>query len=207
MHGVNASPPDGRAPALTVSTPVRSPARRCSCDATGRHRAGYLPADLADVLAEVLNTNDPVDVALRRQSRTSASKGAAHAGAVPPTSNSTPARWSLHPPAPALSWRPKRSSSPGPHECPGEVPVFTQGGYMSWLEVCSWSDDIEVTLKPARVTGCSCRHALDPNGRRPASDRMAPSLEPLCGTALRSGMDRVAARGGLGRAAQWGGWR
>ncbi|WP_405715662.1 hypothetical protein OG264_38305 [Streptomyces xanthophaeus] len=38
----------------------------------------------------------------------------------------------------------------GAGECPGEVPVFTQGGYMSWLEVCSWSDDIEVTLAGAR---------------------------------------------------------
>ncbi|MGW0363660.1 hypothetical protein [Streptomyces sp. NPDC002990] len=35
-------------------------------------------------------------------------------------------------------------------ECPGEVLVFTQDGYLSWLEVCSWSDDIEVTLAAAR---------------------------------------------------------
>ncbi|GHI07864.1 hypothetical protein Scel_61850 [Streptomyces cellostaticus] len=35
-------------------------------------------------------------------------------------------------------------------ECPGEVLVFAQGGYLSWLEVCSWSDDIEVTLAAAR---------------------------------------------------------
>ncbi|MCZ0983592.1 hypothetical protein O1L60_43175 [Streptomyces diastatochromogenes] len=35
-------------------------------------------------------------------------------------------------------------------ERPGEVLVFTQGGYLSWLEVCSWSDDIEVTLAAAR---------------------------------------------------------
>ncbi|MEW1906161.1 MULTISPECIES: hypothetical protein [unclassified Streptomyces] len=35
-------------------------------------------------------------------------------------------------------------------ECPGEVLVFMQGGYLSWLEVCSWSDDIEVTLAVAR---------------------------------------------------------
>ncbi|MEV7683841.1 hypothetical protein AB0O64_35685 [Streptomyces sp. NPDC088341] len=25
-------------------------------------------------------------------------------------------------------------------ECPGEVLVFAQGGHLSWLEVCSWSD-------------------------------------------------------------------
>jgi hypothetical protein len=35
-------------------------------------------------------------------------------------------------------------------ECPGEVLVFAQDGYLSWLEVCSWSDDVEVTLAAAR---------------------------------------------------------
>jgi hypothetical protein len=35
-------------------------------------------------------------------------------------------------------------------ECPGEVLVFTRDGYLSWLEVCSWSDDVEVTLGAAR---------------------------------------------------------
>jgi hypothetical protein len=41
-------------------------------------------------------------------------------------------------------------------ECPGEVLVFTQGGYLSWLEVRSWSDNIEVTLSAAR-------HRLQPH--------------------------------------------
>ncbi|WP_245689120.1 hypothetical protein [Streptomyces chattanoogensis] len=35
-------------------------------------------------------------------------------------------------------------------EYPGEVLVFTQGGYLSWWEVCSWGDNIEVTLAAAR---------------------------------------------------------
>ncbi|MER5402139.1 hypothetical protein [Streptomyces sp. NPDC002599] len=35
-------------------------------------------------------------------------------------------------------------------EYPGEVLVFTQGGYLSWLEVSSWSNDTEVTLTTAR---------------------------------------------------------
>ncbi|MGO4754693.1 hypothetical protein AB4212_39855 [Streptomyces sp. 2MCAF27] len=35
-------------------------------------------------------------------------------------------------------------------EVPGEVLAFAQGGYLSWLEVCSWSDDIELTLASAR---------------------------------------------------------
>ncbi|WP_328958959.1 hypothetical protein [Kitasatospora purpeofusca] len=39
-------------------------------------------------------------------------------------------------------------------DCPGEVLVFAQGGYLSWLEVCSWSDTIEVTLALARRMLC-----------------------------------------------------
>ncbi|MGW6562840.1 hypothetical protein [Streptomyces hydrogenans] len=34
---------------------------------------------------------------------------------------------------------------------PGKVLVFTEDGYLSWLEVCSWSDDIEVDLAAARA--------------------------------------------------------
>ncbi|GAA5704526.1 hypothetical protein Save01_05372 [Streptomyces avermitilis] len=37
-------------------------------------------------------------------------------------------------------------------DCPGEVLVFAQAGYLSWLEVCSRSDDINVTLTLARRT-------------------------------------------------------
>ncbi|WP_222426508.1 hypothetical protein [Amycolatopsis rhizosphaerae] len=35
-------------------------------------------------------------------------------------------------------------------ECVGEVLVFTHDGYLSWLEVCSLSDEVEVTLSAAR---------------------------------------------------------
>ncbi|MFF3750336.1 hypothetical protein ACFYYH_07720 [Streptomyces sp. NPDC002018] len=31
-------------------------------------------------------------------------------------------------------------------ECPGEVLVLAQGGYPSWLEVCSSNDETEVNL-------------------------------------------------------------
>ncbi|MFJ9448643.1 hypothetical protein ACIRRH_43685 [Kitasatospora sp. NPDC101235] len=37
-------------------------------------------------------------------------------------------------------------------DCPGEVLVFAQAGYLSWLEVCSWSDETEVTLALAQRT-------------------------------------------------------
>jgi hypothetical protein len=36
-------------------------------------------------------------------------------------------------------------------ECPGEVLLFVHTGYISSLEVCSWSDDIDVTMQSARA--------------------------------------------------------
>lgn len=34
-------------------------------------------------------------------------------------------------------------------ENPGEILLFTQSGYLSWLEVCYWTDEV-LTLKDAR---------------------------------------------------------
>ncbi|MFJ3878342.1 hypothetical protein ACIPW5_12870 [Streptomyces sp. NPDC090077] len=34
-------------------------------------------------------------------------------------------------------------------DCAGEVLVFTEDGYLSWLEVCSWSDGTQLTLATA----------------------------------------------------------
>jgi hypothetical protein len=34
-------------------------------------------------------------------------------------------------------------------ECPGEVLAFASEGYLSWLEVCSWSDTVDVTMATA----------------------------------------------------------
>ncbi|WP_405527364.1 hypothetical protein OG592_06535 [Streptomyces avidinii] len=65
--------------------------------------------------------------------------------------------------------------------------VFRQGGYLSWLEVCSWSDDIKVHSLP-RIAGCS--HDLDPE--RPVfsarHSHRSPSLPRL--------MQSCPARGG-----------
>ena len=33
---------------------------------------------------------------------------------------------------------------------PGEILVFAQNGYLSWLEVCSWTDERDLTLADAR---------------------------------------------------------
>jgi hypothetical protein len=32
---------------------------------------------------------------------------------------------------------------------PGEILVFAENGYLSWLEVCSWTDERELTLADA----------------------------------------------------------
>ena len=109
-----------------------------------------LPADIAEVLAAVLNTENPVHVALRRQvahlsvlARCTCGCGTAYfevdAAEVEPAPTG---------PGTVVAAEAQFVTEAG--ECPGEVLAFTQGGYLSWLEVCSWSDDIEVTLAAAR---------------------------------------------------------
>lgn len=108
-----------------------------------------LPDDVAAVLDFALNPDDPVHAALRRQvpglkvsSRCTCGCGTAffaldtEAVAPEPTESTVVAA--------AVQLRTESG------EYPGEVLVFTQNGYLSWLEVCSWSDDIEVTLAAAR---------------------------------------------------------
>ncbi|MEU9862527.1 hypothetical protein AB0D99_16810 [Streptomyces sp. NPDC047971] len=109
-----------------------------------------LPADVADVLAVVLNSDGPIEVALRQQvphlrvrERCTCGCGTAYfaldPGKVAPASSG---------PGTAVVAEARLVTEAG--ECPGEVLVFAQGGYLSWLEVCSWSDDTEVTLAAAR---------------------------------------------------------
>lgn len=111
---------------------------------------GNLPADVADVLAAVLNTDGPVHVALRRQvphlsvrARCTCGCGTAYfelgTGAVEPAPTG---------PGTVVAAEAQLVTEDG--ECPGEVLVFARGGRLSWLEVCSWSDDVEVTLAAAR---------------------------------------------------------
>ncbi|MER5475029.1 hypothetical protein ABZX90_25960 [Streptomyces sp. NPDC002935] len=109
-----------------------------------------LPADVADVLAAVLNADSPVHAALRRQvphlsvrARCSCECGTAYFELD--TSEVEPA-----PTGPGTVVAAEAQLVTAAGEYPGEVLVFTQAGYLSWLEVCSWSDDIEVTLAAAR---------------------------------------------------------
>jgi hypothetical protein len=109
-----------------------------------------LPEDVADVLDLVLNPDEPAHAALRRQvpqlrlhSRCKCGCGTAYfeldADAVEPATTG---------PGTVVAADVQLFTETG--ECPGEVLVFAQGGYLSLLEVCSWSDDIEVNLAAAR---------------------------------------------------------
>ncbi|MEU8952603.1 hypothetical protein [Streptomyces sp. NPDC048489] len=111
--------------------------------------ADSLPEDVADVLGLVLNPDEPVHVALRRQvsqlrvqSRYKCECGTVYfvldADTVEPAST-----------GPGIVVPAKVQLFTETGECPGEILVFAQGGYLSWLEVCSWSDDVEVSLAAA----------------------------------------------------------
>ncbi|MEU9117333.1 hypothetical protein AB0D04_37720 [Streptomyces sp. NPDC048483] len=109
-----------------------------------------LPSDVADVLAAILDSDDPVHAALRRQvphlrvrARCTCECGTAYFELD--TSEVEPA-----PTGPSTVVAAEAQLVTEAGECPGEVLAFTEGGYLSWLEVCSWSDGIEVTLASAR---------------------------------------------------------
>ncbi len=109
-----------------------------------------LPADVADVLAAVLNKDNPVHTALRRQVphlsvRARCTCGCGTAYFALDTSDVEPA-----PTGPGTLVAAEAQLVTEAGECPGEVLALMQGGYLSWLEVCSWSDDIEVTPTAAR---------------------------------------------------------
>ncbi|MFD7324230.1 hypothetical protein ACFV9D_24550 [Streptomyces sp. NPDC059875] len=109
-----------------------------------------LPADVAEVLAAVLNTDNPVHAALRRQVphlsvRARCTCGCGTAYFELDTSEVEPA-----PTGPSTVVAAEAQLVTEAGECPGEVLAFTQGGYLSWLEVCSWSDVTEVTMTAAR---------------------------------------------------------
>ena len=109
-----------------------------------------LPEDVADVLYLVLDPNEPVHVALRRQvprlrvqSRCQCGCGTAFFELDTDAVEAAPTG-----PGTVVAADVQLFTDTG--ECPGEVLVFAQGGYLSWLEVCTWSDDIEVDLATAR---------------------------------------------------------
>lgn len=116
----------------------------------GGGMTGSLPDEVADVLDLVLNPDEPVHAALRRQvphlkvqSRCKCGCGTAYFELD--TDEVEPAATG---PDTVVAADVQLFTEAG--DCPGEVLVFAQGGYLSWLEVCSWSDDVEVDLAAAR---------------------------------------------------------
>ncbi|MFD9128415.1 hypothetical protein [Kitasatospora sp. NPDC059571] len=117
--------------------------------ASGPPTAAPLPAEVAAVLDAVLGRDGEVRAALRRQiphlgvrARCGCGCGTAYfdldTGSVQPA----PVAGGTRVAAEALLY-----TESG--DCPGEVLVFTHDGFLSWLEVCSWSDDVEVTMTAA----------------------------------------------------------
>ncbi|MFB7241978.1 hypothetical protein CW362_06780 [Streptomyces populi] len=112
--------------------------------------AESLPADVADVLDAVLATDDPAHLALRRQlphlrvrERCACGCGTAFFDVDTDAAARAPVD-----PGTVVAAEATLFTESG--ECPGEVLVFTRGGYLSWLEVCSWSDGGPVTPAAAR---------------------------------------------------------
>ncbi|NUU24750.1 MAG: hypothetical protein HOV68_25090 [Streptomycetaceae bacterium] len=116
--------------------------------------AEALPADVADVLDVLLGGDDPVHQALRNQvphlrvrERCTCGCGTAYFELDTASVRPAPSGASTVVAAEAQIYT-------GNGDCPGEVLVFTEAGYLAWLEVCSWSDDIKVTLTLARQMLC-----------------------------------------------------
>jgi hypothetical protein len=111
---------------------------------------GRLPDDVADVLAALLDASDPAHAALLRQvphlsvsARCGCGCGTAYFALD--TDAADPA-----PTGPGTVVAAEAALVTAAGEYPGEVLVFARDGHLAWLEVCSWSDDTEVTLAAAR---------------------------------------------------------
>ncbi|MFE6052530.1 hypothetical protein ACFQ6N_17390 [Kitasatospora sp. NPDC056446] len=113
---------------------------------------GHLPPDVAEVLHALLDDDDPVHLALRAQvphlrvrERCTCGCGTTYFDLDTAAVQPAPSGPSTVMAAEALIYTENG-------DCPGEVLAFAQAGYLSWLEVCSWSDDTEVTLALAQRT-------------------------------------------------------
>ncbi|MFD6425027.1 hypothetical protein [Streptomyces sp. NPDC060198] len=103
--------------------------------------AKALPSDVAAVLDAILDPDDPVHAALRKQvphlgvtSRCTCGCGTAYFARDPGEVEQAPTG-----PGTVVAADAQLLTESG--ECVGEVLAFAQAGYLSWVEVCSWSDD------------------------------------------------------------------
>jgi hypothetical protein len=109
-----------------------------------------LPADVAFVLDAVLDETDPAHAVLRRQvphlrvsGHCTCGCGTAYFELDTASVESAPSR-----PGTVVAAETQIYLEDG--DCAGEVLVFAENGYLSWLEVCSWSDTVDVTLDTAQ---------------------------------------------------------
>ncbi|MFI9724011.1 hypothetical protein ACIHFE_30925 [Streptomyces sp. NPDC052396] len=112
--------------------------------------AEALPADVAEVLGTLLDGDDPVRLALRGQVPHLRVSGrcTCGCGTTDFELDTDAVRPAPSGPGTVVAAAAQIYTKNG--ECPGEVLLFAQAGYLSWLEVCSWSDDIKVTLAMAQ---------------------------------------------------------
>ncbi|MFE1318601.1 hypothetical protein [Kitasatospora phosalacinea] len=111
-----------------------------------------LPPDVAEVLDALLGDDDPVHLALRAQLPHLRVRERCTCGCGTAYFDLDPAAVRPAPSGPRTVVAAEALIRTGDGDCPGEVLAFARGGYLSWLEVCSWSDDTEVTLALARQT-------------------------------------------------------
>ncbi|MFD4376736.1 hypothetical protein [Streptomyces sp. NPDC058486] len=111
--------------------------------------SGSLPADVAEVLVAVLDGDDPVHAALLRQMPYLRVAGCCGCGCESPDFELDRSQVEPAPVEPGTFVAAEVPLFTESGDCPGMVMVFTRGGYLAWLDICSWSDDVEVNLSNA----------------------------------------------------------
>lgn len=108
-----------------------------------------LPAEVVETLDAVLSATDPAHRALRDQlpllgvqGRCGCGCGTTYFDIDVDVAISAPTG-----PATVVAASAQLVTEAGTY--PGEVLVFAQNGYLSWLEVCSWTDEFKLTLADA----------------------------------------------------------
>ncbi|MFC9931859.1 hypothetical protein [Streptomyces sp. NPDC127190] len=109
----------------------------------------HLPPDVAEVLDALLGDDDPVHLALRAQLPHLRVQGRCTCGCGTAYFDLDTVSVQPAPSGPGTVVAADAQIYTENCDCPGEVLVFAQAGYLSWLEVCSWSDDMEITLAMA----------------------------------------------------------
>ncbi|WP_331281479.1 hypothetical protein [Streptacidiphilus albus] len=105
-----------------------------------------LPADVAFVLDALLDEADPAHAVLRRQIPHLLVSGRCRCGCGTAYFELDTASVESAPSGPGTVVAAELQLYLEDGDCPGEVLVFAEDGFLSWLEVCSWSDTVDVTL-------------------------------------------------------------